>query len=91
MLNRFAVIRKSPNLYLAVLCAVVIIYLALALGLASAKSPWHDEGWFANPALNLAITGSMGTTVLEGTGTWLEGVNQYTCWVMPCYLVTQAG
>lgn len=82
--------QRSSNLYIVTVCIVVVGYLALALGLAATKHPWHDEAWFANPAFNLATTGSMGTTVLEGTGTWLEGIDRRTYWIMPGYLVTQA-
>lgn len=76
----------------ALACVVVAAaYLALALGTALTRRPWSDEGWFASPALNLASKGFMGTTVLETAGTYLVRIERRTYWVMPLYLVTQAG
>jgi hypothetical protein len=68
---------------------VIGLYLALAIGSSLTKRPWSDEGWFANPAVNLLETGSMGTTVIEPV-IW-KGINEHTYWVMPLHLVTQAG
>lgn len=78
------------KLVIASIATVVVMYLTLALGSSMSKSPWHDEGHFANPAVNLATKGFMGTTVLEA-GTWLKGIERYTYWVMPLYLVLLAG
>jgi hypothetical protein len=41
---------------MAFLPLAVVVYLVLALWLAHTKAPWCDEGWFANPAYNLAIS-----------------------------------
>jgi 4-amino-4-deoxy-L-arabinose transferase-like glycosyltransferase len=81
---------RKAKLTSAFIVIVVLVYLALSLGSSMSKSPWHDEGHFASPALNLATRGFMGTTVLEG-GTWLKGIEQHTYWVMPLYLVALAG
>jgi hypothetical protein len=57
--------------------------------------PWCDEGWFSNPAENLATTSSMPTSVLDPTSTWrgvnLQGINRHTYWIMPLYILAQAG
>src|SRR5919205_2717156 len=88
--NRLPMVWTSRRLALSLAAAVVVIYLGLALGTSMSRRPWSDEGWFASPALNLATTGSMGSPVLDASS-WLPGINQYTYWVMPLHLVTQAG
>jgi hypothetical protein len=73
---------------------IALAYVALATAVSLTKPPEIDEGWFASPALNLVTRGSMGTTVLEPSGTLtsrLDGINQYTYWVMPLHLLAQAG
>jgi 4-amino-4-deoxy-L-arabinose transferase-like glycosyltransferase len=74
----------------AIAAVVIVSYFALALGTALSRRPWSDEGWFASPALNLATNGSMGSPVLDSSS-WLPGINQYTYWVLPLHLLTQAG
>src|SRR2546422_848668 len=72
----------------------VAAYLIIAVGTAARKSPWPDEGWLSNPAFNLLTNGRMGTPVLEPAGTGLfvlPGIERYTYWVMPLYLLVQAG
>ena len=80
----------SRRAAVTVAAAVLVIYFALALGTALSRRPWSDEGWFASPALNLATNGSMGSPVLDSSS-WLPGINQYTYWVLPLHLLTQAG
>ncbi|MDQ3805792.1 MAG: glycosyltransferase family 39 protein [Acidobacteriota bacterium] len=75
----------------ALVGAAVALYLALALGSAMTKTPEIDEGFFANPALNLATKGRMGTTILETEGSALKGIREHTYWVLPLHLVLQAG
>lgn len=87
---------KKPYLLLA---GVVAVYLTLAVAPALTKNPWCDEGWFANPAFNLITRGSMGTSVIEPTGSCqivnkpgvvLRGLDQHTYWVMPLHILAQA-
>ena len=80
------------------LCLVLVAafyYLGATYKIAISKEPFIDEGWFASPAYNLAFHGFMGTTVLDPRGSWLsadlKGIHEYTYWVMPLYLVAQAG
>jgi 4-amino-4-deoxy-L-arabinose transferase-like glycosyltransferase len=69
----------------------VVAFIALSVASSWTKRPWSDEGWFANAPYNLVTKGSMGTTVIEQAGTpFLKGIDQYTYWVMPLHLVTQA-
>lgn len=85
---------KNKGFYFLVAFAAVGLYAALTVGVSLTKPPEIDEGWFASPALNLFTTGSMGTTVLEPSGTLtskLAGINQHTYWVMPLHLLAQAG
>jgi 4-amino-4-deoxy-L-arabinose transferase-like glycosyltransferase len=78
------------RLYIAFAAIVTTVYLSLAIGAAITKSPWVDEAWFASPAFNLATKGFMGTTVLEASGTWLEGIDKFTYWIPPAYILAQA-
>lgn len=48
------------------------LYVALACAIAATKLPWCDEGWYANPAYNLAFRGEMGISVLEPSGSYLN-------------------
>jgi len=83
--------RSTPALVLF----ITLVYLSLAVLNAMTMRPWCDEGWFANPAENLVTTGSMATSVLDPTSTWrgvhLQGIDRHTYWVMPLYLLAQAG
>jgi len=49
-----------------------------------------NEGWFADPAFHLATRGAFSTTSIETTGTWLEGLDRHTYWILPLYPLTQA-
>ena len=75
----------------ALVAAAVALYLTLAFGSALTKSPEIDEGFFANPAFNLATKGTMATTVLETEGSALRGIHEHTYWVLPLHLILQAG
>jgi hypothetical protein len=72
--------------------AVLAVYLVLGLSTALTRAPWVDEGWFGNPAWNLAHRGFLGTTVLDpASSTWksveLTGIDRHTYWVMPLGLL----
>jgi hypothetical protein len=72
----------------------VIVFLLLTTALARTKAPWCDEGWFANPAYNLAFHGQMGTSVLEPSGhflnAYLSGIKERTYIVVPNHMVALA-
>ena len=59
--------------------------LVLAMGTAASRLVAPNEGWFADPAFHLATQGYFGTTILESKGTWLEGVDRHTYWILPLY------
>lgn len=81
----------SKALYRVAIASVIVLYLALAIGRTVTDSPGCDEGWFASPALNLATKGHMGTTVVEETNLAMTtGIHQYTYWIMPLNVLTQA-
>lgn len=86
---------SQRSFQLCLLFVAAVYYFAASYKIAISKEPWIDEGWFASPAYNLAFHGFMGTTVLEPTGSWLKGelkgIHEFTYWVMPLYLVAQAG
>jgi 4-amino-4-deoxy-L-arabinose transferase-like glycosyltransferase len=71
------------------------VYLVFAFGVARTKAPWCDEGWFANPAYNLAYHGTMSTNVLEPSGhflnAYIRGIQERTYIVVPNHLVALAG
>lgn len=77
----------------AVLC-ILLTSVVLSCALALAKRPWCDEAWFASPAYNLAYHGTIGTTILDPHGFAytpdLKGVDRFTYWIMPGYILAQA-
>lgn len=75
----------------AVLAIILTIWVAIACCVAATRVPWSNEAWGAIPAVNLAEHGSMGTSVLAYQGTWLQGLNQHTYWMMPLHILVQAG
>jgi hypothetical protein len=75
-----------------VITLILAVYLVLGLSTAVTRAPWTDEGWFGNPAWNLAHRGFFGTTVLDpASSTWknvrLTGIDRHTYWVMPLSLL----
>jgi len=79
-------LRSIPSVWLL----AAALFTLLGAVSAYTAQPWIDEGLFANPAANLAAHGVMGTTNLEGEPA-LASINQHTYWIMPLYLVAQAG
>lgn len=81
------------------LALIVVVYLTLAVASVLTKNPLSDEGWFASPAVNLITNGSMGTLIIEPTGSCqvvnkpgavLRGLDQHTYWIMPLHILAQA-
>ena len=72
-------------------CAVIGVYLTLAVTASMAKLPWSDEGGIGCPAYNLAFKGFMGTTTFEEAGAAWTGVNQRTYYILPLGMVIHAG
>lgn len=72
----------------------IVVFLSLSLSLAYTKAPWCDEGWFVNPAYDLAFHGKMGSNILEPSGhflnAYLRGVQERTYIFMPNHLVALA-
>jgi uncharacterized membrane protein len=81
---------RQEKVQVAAACAVAVLFLSLAVAVALTERPRVDEGFFANPALNLIRTGVMGTTTIETAGTNLDSMKRHTYWVMPLHLVLQA-
>jgi len=69
---------------------ILLVYGLLASWQARTTYPWDNEAWFANPALNLVQKGFMGTTILESQGTWMEGMDRHTYWILPLHVLAQA-
>ena len=68
--------------------ASVLLFVVLAGGNSLARMPWWDEGLFSDVSLSFRNFGHLGSSVLSPTGYLsIPGVNQYTYWQMPLYLV----
>ena len=80
---------------MAPLFLALAIYLVLSLWLARNKAPWSDEGWFANPAYNLAFHGYLGASVVEPrvyyANTVFQGVRERSYFTVPNHLIALAG
>ena len=85
------VTRDQTTIRRFVIASAVVTYLAVAVGMSLSKRPWVDEAWFAIPAVNLLEHGYMGTTTLDTAGTHLVGLDRYTYWILPLYVVVSAG
>ncbi len=79
----------------ATLGFAIVVFLLQAFWIARTKAPWCDEGWFANPAYNLAFTGRMSSNVQEPSGhflnAYLSGIQERTYMVVPNHLLALAG
>ena len=64
------------------------LFLALAIGYLATRSPWWDEGLFADVALNFRNFGYLGSSALDPNGylRWPEA-HRYTYWQFPMYLI----
>ncbi len=80
----------TPQRSRAILAAILGLYLVLGAVRAVTRPIMTNEAWFASPALTLVSKGYMGTTILEDSGTWFEGIDRYTYWVPPLHLLLQA-
>lgn len=84
--------RSTPRLCSAVIFVLILaLYGLLASWQARTSYPWDNEAWFADPALNLLNKGFMGTTILESKGSWMEGLDRHTYWILPLHVLAQAG
>ena len=62
---------------------LLVLFVVLAAATARTRLVAPNEGWFADPAWHLATEGFFGTTILDSSGTWLEGMDRHTYWIMP--------
>lgn len=81
--------------YRILVAAVILLYVVLAVLQSSRRAPFFDEAVLASPALNLITAGHMGTSVLDETSAWregmsLKGINSRTYQVLPGHFLTQA-
>jgi len=68
---------------------VLLTFLTLSIGYSYARSPWWDEGLFADVALNFRNLGHLGSLALDPDGyLHFPAVSQYTYWQFPLYLVS---
>ncbi|MBV8569671.1 MAG: hypothetical protein JO319_03585 [Acidobacteriaceae bacterium] len=70
--------------------AALAVFLVLTIGYSVTRSPWWDEGMFADVAMHFRNTGHLGSIVLAPHGylNW-PGVHEYTYWQLPLYLLTE--
>src|SRR5271169_202308 len=77
-----------------VLAVVILFSLLFSAGIALTRRPFCDEAWFADAPYNLLHHGFLGMKVLDPHGfpfsTYVEGIDRYTYWIMPGYLLMQA-
>lgn len=64
---------------------LLILFVVLADATARTRLVAANEGWFADPAWHLANEGFFRTTILDTSGTWLEGIDRHTYWIMPLH------
>jgi len=64
---------------------LLILFVVLATATTRTRLVAPNEGWFADPAWHLATKGFFGTTILDSSGTWLEGIDRHTYWIMPLH------
>jgi 4-amino-4-deoxy-L-arabinose transferase-like glycosyltransferase len=75
--------------------AIVLAFLAVTTTVILTRCPWWDEGILTHPSYNLCKYGKLVSTILAPT--WnprvpqFEGIDKYTYWTLPLYLVTLAG
>lgn len=79
-----------PGMRRAIIAVAVIVYLALAMLSAWHRLAWSDEGWYADPAYNLAKHGRMSTTVFDPATTSLTRIDQHTYWIFPLSVLAPA-
>jgi 4-amino-4-deoxy-L-arabinose transferase-like glycosyltransferase len=75
---------------------IATVSLCLSLLVISAsiatRTPWWDEGVYADPAVSLATNGRLGSTVLgeHAADVYRPYLHQYTYWIAPFYPVALA-
>jgi len=86
----------AGRLHVWIAALAMVLYVGLAIAALLTRQPWCDEAWFNGPALNLETRGYMGTPYLDPasnigkTSVRLDGVDRYTYWMTPLYMVVQA-
>jgi 4-amino-4-deoxy-L-arabinose transferase-like glycosyltransferase len=80
---------SAARLRRAALAAAICVYLALACYASWHRLGWSDEGWYADPAYNLARHGRMVTTVFDPSR-GLTRIDQHTYWIFPFSVLSEA-
>jgi 4-amino-4-deoxy-L-arabinose transferase and related glycosyltransferases of PMT family len=75
---------------LRLILLIALAAMLLAAFVAFHRPAWSDEGWFADPAYNLARHGSFGSTHIDPAVYNLKRIDQRTYWVMPGFLLGEA-
>lgn len=74
---------KNNKEILSLLLIFIVLY---SFDLSKYPVVWIDEGWFINPAFNLAFHGFFGTTMMPD----FYNIAHFTYWQMPLYMVLVA-
>ena len=85
-----AIQTNARQLRSILIIVAVFLFVLLTVGSSLTHRPQIDEGFFANPALNLANKGFFGTTIFDMDDTALTRIDQHTYWVMPLFLLNAA-
>jgi len=75
---------------IASILGLLLLYMGLTFANAYTKAPWEDESWFGVATHNLMTTHALTNDVLDGTGTWREGMKHHFYWQPPLSFVTTA-
>jgi hypothetical protein len=67
----------------------LLVFFALVIGYSFTRAPWWDEGLFADVAVSFRRFGRLGSSVLAPHSyLFLPGIERYTYWQFPLYLVS---
>ncbi len=76
----------------AVMTAAIVLSVLLSVAYAATRSPWWDEGLYADVANQFAASGQLSSSVMAPTGTFgfapLPGMDRRAYWTTPLYPVT---
>jgi 4-amino-4-deoxy-L-arabinose transferase-like glycosyltransferase len=75
--------QQLPRWIAGVFLCVSVIVIGASI---ATRTPWWDEGGYADPAVSLVTKGRLGSTVFsEYTDKYLARVHDYTYWMPPFY------
>lgn len=79
-------LRRRPILVVAIIAYCVLVSVSIVT-----LRPSNDEGMLADPALGLITRGRLGSSIMDGPGAALSGINQHTYYLPPLHFVLLSG